>query len=108
MEFWKNVVGGLLDPRARLDKLYPRSKAGEAEQGEAQAPAGTPPAGARGRLRSRHVLTNFPLMLGAIIVAGLFLLALLGPAWSPKNPYIAGQHIVPHFDFERQEYVRPP
>jgi ABC-type dipeptide/oligopeptide/nickel transport system permease subunit len=47
-------------------------------------------------------------MVGLFIVLGLFLLALFGPMLAPKNPYIAGQHIVPHFDFQRQEYVRPP
>jgi peptide/nickel transport system permease protein len=47
-------------------------------------------------------------MVGLAIVLGLFLLAVFGPVWAPKNPYIAGQHIVPHFDFEKQEHVRPP
>lgn len=98
----KNLLGRLLDPRSRLDKLYRQAP----EEGTALS--GTAPPGSRGRLRRHDLFSNLPLLVGITIVLGLFLLALFGPLWAPKNPYIAGQHIVPHYDFERQQYVRPP
>ncbi len=98
MDFLKGVISNLLNPRSRLDKLY-RS---------APEAGGTPPGVRRRRLRSRDVILNGPFMMGSVIVLGLFLVALFGPLWAPKNPYIAGQHIVPHFDRARQEYIRPP
>jgi len=101
-DFLRNIAGRLLNPRSRLEKL-PRS-APEAEIGS----IGSAPAGARGRLRLRNVVSNFPFMMGMVIVLGLFVLVLFGPVWAPKNPYIAGQHIIPHYDFQLQEYVRPP
>jgi peptide/nickel transport system permease protein len=56
----------------------------------------------------RQTLTNLPLILGIVIIIGLFLIVLFGPVWAPKNPYIAGQHIAPHYDFENEVYIRPP
>jgi len=102
MDFLKDVGRILLDPRARLGKL--RRSPTETEDGS----VGSSPAGLRRRLRWRDVWSNPPLVVGALIVVGLFLLVLFGPIWAPKNPYIAGQHIVPHYDFERNEYIRPP
>jgi len=102
MDFLKSIASSLLNPRSRLEKL--RRSAPEAENGS----VGSAPAGARGRLRLRNVILNFPFMMGMVIVLGLFVLVLFGPVWAPKNPYIAGQHIVPHFDFQLQEYIRPP
>ncbi len=102
MDFVKNIARSLLNPRSRLDRL--RRPDLEAESGS----VGSAPAGARGRLHLRNALFNFPLMMGMFIVLGLFILVLFGPVWAPKNPYIAGQHIVPHYDFELQEYIRPP
>ena len=34
---------------------------------------------------------NLPIVFGGIIVLGLFLIVLFGPAWAPENPYLAGQ-----------------
>jgi len=102
MDFLKSIAGSLLNPKSRLEKL--RRSAPEAENDS----IGSAPAGARGRLRLRHAIFNVPLMMGTVIVLGLFVLVLFGPVWAPKNPYIAGQHIVPHYDFKLQEYVRPP
>jgi peptide/nickel transport system permease protein len=48
------------------------------------------------------------LVLGSGIVLGLFLLVLFGPLLAPSNPYIAGQHIVPHFDQEKRVWLSPP
>ena len=102
MNFLKSIASSFLNPGSSLDKLH--RSAPEAENGS----AGSAPAGARGRLRLRNVILNFPFMLGMVIVLGLFVLVLFGPVWAPKNPYIAGQHIVPHYDFQLQEYIRPP
>jgi ABC-type dipeptide/oligopeptide/nickel transport system permease subunit len=60
------------------------------------------------RMLLRQTLTNLPLMLGITIVAGLFLMVIFGPVWAPKNPYIAGQQIAPHYDFEQEIFIRPP
>lgn len=102
MNLLKSIVGSLLNPRSRLEKLH--GSALEAENGS----VGGAPAGARGRLRFRNVILNLPLMIGVVIVLGLFLMVLFGPVWAPTNPYVGGQHIVPHYDVERGEYVRPP
>ena len=66
------------------------------------------PAMAGSRLRLRHITSNFPLMIGGLIVLGLFLIVLFGPLWAPVNPYIAGQHVVPHLDQETGEWIDPP
>jgi ABC-type dipeptide/oligopeptide/nickel transport system permease subunit len=98
----KGLAGRILNPRSALDRLHrPHVEADN-------LPAGSAPAGARGRLRPRDVIFNLPLVIGALIVLGLFLLVLFGPRWAPKNPYIAGQHIVPHYDFARDEFISPP
>jgi ABC-type dipeptide/oligopeptide/nickel transport system permease subunit len=47
-------------------------------------------------------------MIGGIIVLGLFLIVLFGPLWAPINPYIAGQHVVPHVDPDSGEWIDPP
>ena len=101
MGFLKGVVRQILDPRSRLDRLSlsPEPGAHDDETG---------PLGVGSRLRARHVVLNAPLMFGVLIVTGLFAIAVFGPLWAPKNPYIASQHIVPHYDFQRQEYIRPP
>ncbi|MBC8264880.1 MAG: ABC transporter permease subunit [Anaerolineales bacterium] len=102
MDLLKSVADSLLNPKSRLEKL----RRSDPETGNGSI--GSAPAGARGRLHLRKVVFNFPLMMGMVIVLGLFILVLFGPVWAPKNPYIAGQHIVPHFDFKLQEYIRPP
>ena len=98
----KGIAGRILNPKSGLDRLH------RTEPELDQVPAGSAPAGARGRLRPRDVIFNLPLVIGTLIVLGLFLIVLFGPRWAPKNPYIAGQHIVPHYDFARDEYISPP
>jgi peptide/nickel transport system permease protein len=82
----------LLDPRAGLRHLA------------TPVPRQLP----RGRLRLGDLVGNPPLVLGSVIVFALFLLVLFGPAWAPENPYVSGQHIVPHYDVSRGESVQPP
>jgi peptide/nickel transport system permease protein len=54
------------------------------------------------------VAFNFPLVFGGLIVLALFSVVLFGPLWAPVNPYIAGQHIVPHYDYLKEEWISPP
>lgn len=61
-----------------------------------------------GRRLGPRDLLNPPLVVGALIVLGLFALVLFGPLWAPENPYVSGQHIVPHYDVTRRERVQPP
>ncbi|UCC54115.1 MAG: hypothetical protein JSV68_09105, partial [Anaerolineaceae bacterium] len=61
--------------------VYPKSSLGGLHQtaegrGEAPALGGS-------RLRLRHITSNYPLMIGGIIVLGLFLIVLFGPLWAP-------------------------
>ncbi|MBN1995255.1 MAG: M28 family peptidase [Anaerolineae bacterium] len=53
---------------------------------------------AKSRLRLRHLLSNFPLLLGSLIILGLFLMVLFGPLLAPENPYLAGQRSVTYQD----------
>ncbi len=95
----KTTLKLIFNPRSRLDKLPDFAES--IAEGEA-------PGGAVGGLRWRDVFGNIPLMLGIFIVLGLFALVLFGPVWAPQNPYLAGQHIVPHMDWETREFIRPP
>jgi peptide/nickel transport system permease protein len=66
------------------------------------------PSYARGRVRPRHMINDPALLAGAVLVSGLFVLVLFGPIWAPVNPYIAAQHLVPHYDVQSGQYVNPP
>ncbi len=104
MNQWGNLFKRLLNPRANFEGVPGIAAAFDEVRGvQTEAPEGSTP-----RLRARDILFNIPLLTGALIVVGLFLLVVFGPAWAPQNPYIAGQHIVPHYDFELQEFIRPP
>ncbi len=96
----KKFFKWILNPRTNVnEKLAARTST----DGGGEAPGGS-----RGALTWRDFLFNLPLMLGFIIVFGLFIMVLFGPLIAPQNPYIAGQHIVPHYDDEKGEFVRPP
>ncbi|MCP4427297.1 MAG: ABC transporter permease, partial [Chloroflexi bacterium] len=99
----KTTLSRILNPRSRLDKVpsFADSVAGAYAEGEA-------PGGAIGGVRLRDVFGNAPLMMGLLIVISLFALVLYGPVWAPQNPYLAGQHIVPHMDWATGQFVRPP
>lgn len=84
----------LLHPRPRLSRLPPGGGAG-----------GVPRPVRRGRLRARDVLLNGPLVLGGLIVLGLFLVVLFGPIWAPDNPYLTGQRTL---TYENGQIVAPP
>jgi peptide/nickel transport system permease protein len=44
----------------------------------------------RRRLRARDTILNLPLVIGTLVVAGLFAVVLFGPLWAPENPYLVG------------------
>ena len=60
------------------------------------------------RMRMAFMPLNLPLVVGMLIVLCLFVLVLFGPVWAPTNPYIAAQHLVPHYDVRSGEYINPP
>lgn len=66
------------------------------------------PAFGASRIRFGDITGNLPFVVGILIVLGLFAIVLFGPVWAPQNPYITGQHILPHFDREKGEFLRPP
>jgi peptide/nickel transport system permease protein len=103
----REIVALALNPRSRLLKLYPFGQR-TASQRTAVEVAIEPPLMRQRRLSARALVLNPPLVLGALIVFGLFALVLFGPVWAPTNPYIAAQHLVPHYDVQRGEYVSPP
>ncbi len=100
MKWLNGIFRFLLNPRARLEGL-PVSVGTESFAGEA-------PGGKRTSIRVKDILFNFPLVLGSLIVLGLFIMVLFGPVWAPQNPYITGRHITPHYDPETEIFIRPP
>ena len=81
MKFLRKILGFLFNPRPR----YQNREGGfslSVFDTEDQAETTEPP----GRIRLGHILTNIPLMLGSVIVLGLFLIVLFGPPWAPENP----------------------
>lgn len=57
------------------------------------------------RTRLRHLLLNFPLMLGGLIVLALFVGVLFGPLLAPENPYLRGRRVLEYAD---GTFRRPP
>ncbi len=58
--------------------------------------------------RLKDSLFYFPLVLGAIILIALLMVVLFGPMFAPHNPYLIDRIVVPHYDFETEEYIRIP
>jgi ABC-type dipeptide/oligopeptide/nickel transport system permease subunit len=56
----------------------------------------------------RDALSNFSLLMGAAIVLGIVIIVLFGSVWAPYNPYLVDRIVVPHYDFETEEYIRIP
>jgi len=102
MDFIKRTFELILNPRPRVP-AYPSVAAGMAQDNATDKPTD-----ARRRSWLRAIFINLPLMAGSLIVLSLFLVVLFGPLWAPKNPYIAGEHIVPHFDTQSGEWISPP
>jgi ABC-type dipeptide/oligopeptide/nickel transport system permease subunit len=100
MNWLKRLFSLMLNPRIKLDDL-PVSLSKVDPQEEA-------PGGRRSQFTVKEIIFNPPLVLGTLVILGLFVLVLFGPVWAPQNPYITGQHIVPHFDKEKGEFIRPP
>ena len=90
MDLFKRIVDSFLNPRSRLEKLH-RSALETDPEGDANGDAPTRTyERSRAWARVSAAVLNPPLMMGTVIVLGMFLLALVGPLWAPKNPYIAG------------------
>jgi len=89
------IVERLLNPRPDLSRL---SRSGSVT-------AGTK---GHGRLRTRDILFNFPLLMGGFIVLGLFLVVLFGPLWAPENPYLTGQRTITYEDGQLSAPPFPP
>ncbi|MEJ2707959.1 MAG: ABC transporter permease subunit [Anaerolineales bacterium] len=98
----KNALGLLLNPRSHLSKL------GSLTGNDQDIQDGGSPAGSRRTVRLKDVVFNLPLVIGGLIVLALFLVVLFGPVWAPYNPYIAGEHIVTHYDAEKDVWISPP
>jgi ABC-type dipeptide/oligopeptide/nickel transport system permease subunit len=108
---WRELVARVLDPRSRLDRVPSMATSMAQAMGaeEIEMPAYTKGGSVIGRkLQWRAIAGNLPLIAGGLIILVLFVLVLFGPLWAPQNPYIAGQHIVPHFDRETGEFIQPP
>lgn len=58
--------------------------------------------------RLKDSLFYFPLVLGAVILIALMLIVLFGPMFAPHNPYLIDRIVLPHYDFETEEYIRIP
>lgn len=58
--------------------------------------------------RLKDSLFYFPLLFGAVILIALMLIVLFGPMFAPHNPYLIDRIVVPHYDFETEEYIRIP
>ncbi len=89
------LVERMLDPRPNLSWLNRREPAGDGTR-------------ARSRVRPRHILSNFPLLVGSLIVLALFLIVLVGPLLAPENPYLAGQRTVTYEDGKLTAPPFPP
>lgn len=57
------------------------------------------------RLRWRHVLLNVPLVIGAVVLLGLFIVVLFGPLFAPENPYLAGNRVI---EYKNGQLMVPP
>lgn len=97
------IFSYLLNPRVRLPV------GGDTDGADSSVSLSrSAPKGARGRRSRWRSFFNLPLVVGGLMLLGLFLVVLFGPVWAPSNPYIAGRHIVPHLDSETGEWISPP
>lgn len=86
----RKVLSYFLNPRADLSRLRGTSPPEEMPER---------------RVRLRHVLLNFPLLVGGLIVLALFVGVLFGPALAPENPYLRGRRVLEYRD---GTFYRPP
>ena len=100
----RKLLASLLNPRSDLRALLPGSESDADEPRGGEAPAGM-----RTGVNYRSLLTNIPLIVGILIVLGLFLLVLFWPALGADETRILLENISPpHYDFELEEFIRPP
>jgi peptide/nickel transport system permease protein len=102
MSTMKSILRYVLNPTSRLSKRPARPGPPDGAT-EPEQPARPP-----SRIQAKHVVRNLPLVLGVLILFGLFLVVLFGPLMSLFDPYITAQSVLPYFDNELQEMVVPP
>lgn len=107
MSVIKRLMRPLLKPGARFADVPGVATTAGTAAGDWGEDAEAPAYG-RSRLRAADLFRNVPLMFGGLILLALFVLVVFGPAIAPQNPYLAGQHIVPHYDADKGEFIRPP
>ncbi|MBU0496107.1 MAG: M28 family peptidase [Chloroflexi bacterium] len=90
------ILGRILNPRSNLSRLHRSPRSRQEHMGQLT----------QHRLRARDVLGNIPLMIGVLIVLGLFLVVLFGPLWATENPYLAGQRTISYN--EAGAIIAPP
>ena len=79
----RELLSYFLNPRTDLSNLR-----------HAAPPDGVP----ERRFQLRHVLLNFPLLIGGLVVLTLFVGVLFGPLLAPENPYLRGRSGVRYED----------
>ncbi|MGD1997053.1 MAG: hypothetical protein PVH62_09805, partial [Anaerolineae bacterium] len=84
----------LLNPRADLSKLRRKGRESLRDSSESAQLEGMP---AR-KIRPRHILLNFPLLVGGLIVLALFVGVLFGSRLAPENPYLHGRNVLEYVD----------
>lgn len=99
----KEIGKLLLYPRVQYQRLF---GIGDVDRQEGEQNSRSTRVGQR--LSVRDFFLNPALLLGGLIVVGLFAIVLFGPLIAPINPYIGGQHVVSHYDSERGVWVHPP
>lgn len=103
MKLFRQILKFLINPRPRYPSRERQFLHAQPVPDDQMTANSSP-----GRVGLSHILTNVPLVLGFVIVLGLFLITLFGPLWAPENPYIAGKHIVPYYDTAKDEWISPP
>ncbi len=101
MQLFKRILSFILNPKSNLSTLNSPNLSPEDEKFQA-------PGGMRNNLTWKEVLTNFPLMLGSIIVLFLIFLIIFGPSFATQNPYLTGPNVLPHYDAESGEFIKAP
>lgn len=99
MTLVRDLLRRILNPRADLSRLSGSLDGHDLDPESVQISRRTP---------WRHILGNFPLLIGSVILLGLFLITLFGPQLAPQNPYLASQPIVTHYDAKLKVLIEPP
>jgi ABC-type dipeptide/oligopeptide/nickel transport system permease subunit len=97
----REFLARLLNPRADLSRLGQTAQLSLRERPVERSPEVAQSALSevpRRHVRLRHVLVNFPLLAGGLIVLILFVGVLFGPLLAPENPYLRGRSGLEYVD----------